>query len=223
MKKYYLLSAVLAVFIGTVNATECEANSDITNCIAKDWKDVEGYKESVYLPFFEKVGFDKEYLEKRWTSLEKLYTTQLVSIMLLQKAQNPIGFLTVEQKNDNALLYPSPILLSQKEIEYVVDFLLVNQYNGVNDVYCLASTNKPALAKMIESLGFKQISNDRLPITPNKAFTDDIEFLSFQKTLRDDVKYEFLINCESRIETNQEECEAFLNDFSAKNLEKEDK
>lgn len=180
--KLILSLAIFTFFsFGKIQSSE---SHDISTCLAKGWSDLKSYKDTVYIPFFEKAGFDKEYLEERWNYLRDLYKTELVSIMLLQKEAKPVGFMTVETKKENGLLYTSPVLLPLNEIEYVLKTLFVKQYPEVDNLYCLAKDNSPKLEKTIQSLGFKQIQNDKLPIKPNEQFMDKMPFISFEKNLK---------------------------------------
>lgn len=180
--KLILSLSILSIFsFEKIQSSEIHG---ISTCLAKGWSDLKSYKDTVYIPFFEKAGFDKEYLEERWNYLRDLYKTELVSIMLLQKEAKPVGFMTVETKKENGLLYTSPVLLPLHEIDYVLKTLFVKQYPTIDNVYCLAKDNNPKLEQIIQALGFKQIQNDQLPIKPNEQFMDKMSFISFEKNLK---------------------------------------
>lgn len=154
-----------------------ELKPSISHSLAKEWSDVEPFKDPVYMPFFEKNGYKKEYLETRWTALENFYKTQIASIILLRKSQNPVGFLTVESKDDNVLLYTSPMLIDPKEIDIVALNAIKDFYPQVTMGYCMAAKNNEKMQKFLLKLGWKHV--EKSPITPSKDFIDNIDYVVF--------------------------------------------
>lgn len=171
-----LLSLLCAVSVSSLVGMDgfdldCTDGSSITHSLANEWAEVKPFKKSVYLPFFEKGGYKKEYLETRWPILKELFKTNIVSIILLKKAQKDVGFLTVEAKGENALLYTSPMQIDSKDINTVVSSAIKAFFPKVTTGYCIVGTAKPNFQGFLESL--KWVETEESPITPNEKFVSD--------------------------------------------------
>jgi len=161
----------------------------IDHTVAKEWSEVEPYKDSVYLPFFEKFKFEKSYLEERWLVLEKFFKTAIPTIVLLHKAKisldggdEPVGFLTVQNDEQNTLLYTSPCLLKPEEINTVYKEVVEDVFPKTEDAYCMVNASNAGLKQLVKSLGWKEVETS--PISPNKEFVGDTPITFFEYVLK---------------------------------------
>jgi hypothetical protein len=177
--------------VGAITAMDSEMfldreNQGIVHSLAKNWQEVEPYKEPVYFPFFEKAGYKKEYLEERWIALKEFYKTDIASIILFKKFKNPIGFLTIEPKDENALLYASPMLIDHKDLTSTICSAIKDFYPTVTTGYCMAQKGNEKIKELLENLGWKQV--EKSPIEPNEQFIKGIDYIVFSHSMKESSK-----------------------------------